>query len=134
MKIIFAGTPSFSVPALEALTNAGHEIVLVLTQPDRPAGRGMKTTASAVKLFSQRHKLALLQPHSLKLPELHAQLDAVGADINTASVPLLASISGLNESVANQIVQYREAHGRFKTRDTIKKVPRLGEKTFEQAA
>ncbi|MEP6604958.1 MAG: methionyl-tRNA formyltransferase [Nitrosospira sp.] len=81
MKIIFAGTPSFSVPALEALANAGHEIALVLTQPDRPAGRGMKTTASAVKLCSQRHKLALLQPHSLKPPELHAQLDAVGADI-----------------------------------------------------
>ena len=81
MKIIFAGTPSFSVPALEALTNAGHEIALVLTQPDRPAGRGMKTTASAVKLFSQRHKLALLQPHSLKPSELHEQLDAIGADI-----------------------------------------------------
>lgn len=81
MKIIFAGTPSFSVPALEALANAGHEIALVLTQPDRPAGRGMKTAASAVKLFSQEHKLALLQPESLRPPELHAQLDAVGADI-----------------------------------------------------
>jgi len=81
MKIIFAGTPPFSAPALEALTNAGHEIALVLTQPDRPAGRGMKTTASTVKLLAQRHKLALLQPHSLKQPELHAQLDAVGADV-----------------------------------------------------
>lgn len=61
-------------------------------------------------------------------------VNAVGADINTASVPLLSSISGLNESVANQIVQYRETHGRFKTRNTIKLVPRLGDKTFEQAA
>lgn len=61
-------------------------------------------------------------------------VNAVGADINTASVPLLTSISGLNESVANQIVQYREANGRFTTRHEIKKVPRLGEKTFEQAA
>lgn len=61
-------------------------------------------------------------------------VNAVGADVNTASVPLLTSISGLNESVANQIVQYRETHGRFATRDKIKLVPRLGEKTFEQAA
>lgn len=61
-------------------------------------------------------------------------VNAVGADVNTSSVPLLASISGLNESVATQIVQYRETHGRFKTREMIKLVPRLGEKTFEQAA
>ena len=81
MKIIFAGTPQFSVPALEALINAGHEIALVLTQPDRPAGRGMKTTASAVKLWAQTNKLALLQPPSLKQPELHAQLDAIDADV-----------------------------------------------------
>ena len=81
MKIIFAGTPPFSVPALEALTNAGHEIVLVLTQPDRPAGRGMKTTASAVKLLAQQRKFTLLQPYSLKPPELYAQLNAIGADI-----------------------------------------------------
>src|SRR5665647_2697645 len=81
MKIIFAGTPPFSVPALEALTNAGHEIVLVLTQPDRPAGRGMKTTASAVKLLAQQRNFTLLQPYSLKSPELYAQLNAIGADI-----------------------------------------------------
>ena len=61
-------------------------------------------------------------------------VNAVGADVNTSSVPLLTSISGLNESVAIQIVQYRETHGRFKTREMIRLVPRLGEKTFEQAA
>lgn len=60
-------------------------------------------------------------------------VNAVGADINTASVPLLTSISGLNASIAKNIVQYREQHGRFKNRDEIKKVPRLGIKTFEQA-
>jgi methionyl-tRNA formyltransferase len=81
MRIIFAGTPPFSVPALEALKNAGHEIALVLTQPDRPSGRGMKATASAVKLLAQNHKFALLQPHSLKQPELHAQLNTIGADV-----------------------------------------------------
>lgn len=61
-------------------------------------------------------------------------VNAVGADINTASVPLLTSISGLNETIASNIVSYREQHGRFKTRESIKQVPRLGEKTFEQAA
>lgn len=61
-------------------------------------------------------------------------VNAVGADINTASVPLLKSISGLNETIAKNIVAYREQHGRFKDRDTIRNVPRLGEKTFEQAA
>ncbi|KIO50456.1 methionyl-tRNA formyltransferase [Nitrosospira sp. NpAV] len=81
MKIIFAGTPPFSVPALEALANAGHEIALVLTQPDRPSGRGMKPTASAIKLLAQQRKLTVLQPYSLKQPELHAQLAAINADV-----------------------------------------------------
>jgi methionyl-tRNA formyltransferase len=80
MKIIFAGTPAFSAPALEALVNAGHEIELVLTQPDRPAGRGMKTAASAVKLLAQKLGLTLLQPESLKQAELHARLASIGAD------------------------------------------------------
>lgn len=61
-------------------------------------------------------------------------VNAVGADINTASVPLLTSISGLNESTASNIVSFREQNGKFKNRDMIKQVPRLGEKTFEQAA
>lgn len=61
-------------------------------------------------------------------------VNAVGADINTASVPLLTSISGLNESIANNIVNFRESNGKFMNRDAIKKVPRLGTKTFEQAA
>lgn len=60
-------------------------------------------------------------------------VNAVGADVNTASVPLLKSIAGLNETVAQNIVQYRETHGRFPNRKEIKKVPRLGEKTYQQA-
>lgn len=60
-------------------------------------------------------------------------VNAVGVDINTASVPLLKSIAGLNESVAKNIVKYREEHGRFKNRDSIKSVPRLGDKAFQQA-
>lgn len=60
-------------------------------------------------------------------------VNAVGADVNTASVPLLKSIAGLNETVAQNIVQFREANGRFENRSAIKKVPRLGDKTYQQA-
>lgn len=81
MKIIFAGTPAFAAAALDALIKAGHEIDLVLTQPDRPAGRGMKTVASAVKLFVLQHDLDLLQPLTLKTSELQAQLRTLNADV-----------------------------------------------------
>lgn len=81
MKIIFAGTPQFAAHALEALITEGHEIALVLTQPDRPAGRGMKLNAGAVKLLAQKHKITLLQPRSLKQPEIHEQLNKICADI-----------------------------------------------------
>jgi len=81
MRIIFAGTPVFSATALDALLKADHEIVLVLTQPDRPAGRGMKAVASAVKLLAQQHDLALLQPLSLKASEIQTQLLTLNADV-----------------------------------------------------
>jgi len=67
MKIIFAGTPEFARVALERLHAAGFEITLVLSQPDRPAGRGMKLQASPVKQFAQAHGLAVAQPRSLRL-------------------------------------------------------------------
>lgn len=61
-------------------------------------------------------------------------VNAVGVNVNTASVPLLSHISGLNDSLANQIVKYRNQHGAFHSRENLKKVPRFGEKTFMQAA
>ncbi|MCX8145575.1 MAG: RNA-binding transcriptional accessory protein [Azovibrio sp.] len=61
-------------------------------------------------------------------------VNAVGVDVNTASVPLLTRISGLNASLAANIVNFRDQHGAFRTRAELKKVPRLGDKTFEQAA
>jgi methionyl-tRNA formyltransferase len=67
MRVIFAGTPEFARSALAALYAAGHEIVGVFTQPDRPAGRGMKMQASAVKQFAIEHNVPVVQPHSLKL-------------------------------------------------------------------
>ncbi len=67
MKLVFAGTPSFAAHALDALIAAGHEIVLVLTQPDRPAGRGLRLSASAVKERAIAHGIAVAQPHGLRL-------------------------------------------------------------------
>ena len=61
-------------------------------------------------------------------------VNAVGVDINTASAPLLARVSGLNGNLARNIVEYRDSHGPFRNREAIRKIPRLGDKTFEQAA
>ena len=81
MRIIFAGTPPFAAAALNALADAGHDIALVLTQPDRPAGRGMKLTPSAVKQAAVARGLPVSQPPSLKTPEAQVELRAVDADI-----------------------------------------------------
>ena len=67
MRLIFAGTPEFARVALAQLHAAGHDIVLVMSQPDRPAGRGMKLQASAVKQFALDHGLPVAQPRSLRL-------------------------------------------------------------------
>ncbi|MBC7414267.1 MAG: methionyl-tRNA formyltransferase [Herminiimonas sp.] len=67
MKIVFAGTPDFAATALATIHDAGFEIVLVLTQPDRPAGRGMQLQASSVKQFALAHGIPVAQPVSLRL-------------------------------------------------------------------
>ena len=67
MRLVFAGTPEFARAALERLHAAGFTVPLVLTQPDRPAGRGMKLQASPVKQFAQEHGIAVAQPRSLRL-------------------------------------------------------------------
>lgn len=73
MNIIFAGTPEFAAVALAALHAAGHHIALVLTQPDRPAGRGMQLQASAVKRFALAHGIPVAQPASLRLDGKHPE-------------------------------------------------------------
>ena len=80
MKLIFAGTPDFAVPALAALIAAGHDIAMVLTQPDRPAGRGMKLKASPVKVLAEQHGLTVFQPLTLKDPQAQARIAEVQAD------------------------------------------------------
>ena len=70
MRIIFMGTPNFAVPSLEALLRSEHEVVGIVTQPDRPKGRGQKLAFSPVKQLAQDHRLPLLQPEKMKSPEL----------------------------------------------------------------
>jgi len=78
MRIVFAGTPEFAASALDALLAAGHEVTLVLTQPDRPAGRGMKLHPSPVKALALERGIEVFQPATLR-PE-HARLGAEGAE------------------------------------------------------
>lgn len=80
MKLAFAGTPPFAATALAALIDAGHEIALVLTQPDRPAGRGMKLTSSAVKQLALSHALPLHQPERLRTAEQQQPLRDAAVD------------------------------------------------------
>lgn len=80
MKIIFAGTPQFAADALAAILSE-YQVVAVLTQPDRPAGRGMQLTASPVKQLALQNGIAVWQPSSLKTPEIQAQLAALNAEV-----------------------------------------------------
>ena len=79
MRIVFAGTPAFAANALQALIGAGHEIALVLTRQDQPAGRGLKLAASEVRRLAEQARLPLLQPQTLKDAQLQARLHSVGA-------------------------------------------------------
>ena len=81
MKIIFAGTPHFAAAALETLLAQQFDVVAVLTQPDRPAGRGMQLTPSPVKQLALQHGLPVLQPRSLKDDDIQRELAEYAADV-----------------------------------------------------
>jgi len=76
MHILFAGTPAFAARALDALLGVGHTVALVLTQPDRPAGRGQRSATSAVKDLARHHRLEVLQPISLKSEDVQSYLQS----------------------------------------------------------
>ncbi|MEO8080815.1 MAG: methionyl-tRNA formyltransferase [Caldimonas sp.] len=80
MRLAFAGTPEFARVALERLHGAGHEIALVLTQPDRPSGRGMKTQAAPVKAWAAARSIAVAQPRGLRLDGRYAEEAAAARD------------------------------------------------------
>lgn len=81
MKIIFAGTPEFAAAALKAILAAGLEVTYVLTQPDRPAGRGMQLQESAVKQLALQHHLPVVQPKTLRDEKVQAELRAMQPDV-----------------------------------------------------
>lgn len=80
-RVVFAGTPEFAAQALAAIVDAGHDVTLVLTQPDRASGRGMKPRASAVKQLAITHGIAVYQPERLKDPAAHAAIRAAKPDV-----------------------------------------------------
>lgn len=81
LRVVFFGTPSFAVPTLNALLASRHAVAAVVTQPDRPRGRGQKLSASPVKETALAAGLPVLQPESVKPAEFATQLAAIGADI-----------------------------------------------------
>jgi methionyl-tRNA formyltransferase len=81
LRLVFAGTPEFAARHLQALLDAGHPVIAVYTQPDRPAGRGHKLMPSPVKLLAQQHGLPVLQPATLRDPAAQAELAALQPDL-----------------------------------------------------
>ena len=81
LKVIFAGTPDFAAKHLSALLDSDHEVIAVYTQPDRPAGRGKKLTASPAKVLGEENGIPVYQPESLKTAEAQQTLSALNADI-----------------------------------------------------
>jgi len=86
-RIAFAGTPAFACVALEALVEAGHEVALVLTQPDRPAGRGLKVQPSPVKALAEARAIRVVQPRGLRLDGRHAEDAAAAREALLAAAP-----------------------------------------------
>ncbi len=81
MRLVFCGTPEFAVPTLEAVIAAGHEVALVVTQPDRAAGRGMEFQAPPVKRVAMQHRLEVVQPEKIKNnAEFRARLEWIAPD------------------------------------------------------
>lgn len=81
MKIIFMGTPDFSVGTLEALIEAGHEVCLVVTQPDKPKGRGKEMQPTPVKAAAMKHGIPVYQPKKIRDPECVEELRKYQADV-----------------------------------------------------
>lgn len=90
------GTPEFAVPSLTRLFEAGYEIAAVVTAPDKPAGRGMQLTESAIKIYAKSKNLKILQPEKLKNPEFLEELKLIGADLQ-----VVVAFRMLPESVWN---------------------------------
>lgn len=85
MRVLFWGTPDFGIPSLEAMRRAGHEIVGVVTNPDRPAGRGRRMTASPVKEWAMAAGIPVLQPERPRGPEFESRVRALDPEISVVA-------------------------------------------------
>src|SRR5690349_20491334 len=85
LRVVFFGTPGFAVPSLEHLVNSRHQVVGVVTQPDRPRGRGQQVTDGPVKALAVSLQLPVLQPERLARDLFEAQLTGLGADIGVVA-------------------------------------------------
>eukprot|EP01037_Dinobryon_pediforme_P000099 gene99-99_t len=108
MRVIFAGTPEFARVALERLLSAGFTVPLVLTQPDRPAGRGMKLQASPVKQCALEHGIAVAQPRSLRLDGKYPEDAAAAREALLATIKIwsyaIDSVQGISDQRSGQIL------------------------------
>ena len=138
MVVSEAGASVYSASALAAkefpdLDVSYRGAVSIARRLQDPLAELVKIDPKAIGVGQYQHDVNQIKLGKSLDGVLEDCVNAVGADVNTASVPLLKSIAGLNETVAKNIVAYRETNGRFKDREAIKKIPRLGDKTFEQA-
>jgi len=99
-----------------------------------PLAELVKIEPKAIGVGQYQHDVSQVQLNRSLTAIIEDCVNAVGVDVNTASAPLLEKVSGLNQTIANNIVDYRDQNGRFTKRDTLKKVPRLGPKAYEQCA
>ena len=116
MKIVFAGTPEFAAQAMRAIYDAGHEIVLTLTQPDRRAGRGMHLQASPVKEFALQKNIPVLQPETLRRnstdPQKQSQAQAAYEHLSTVEFDAMVVVAyGL--ILPQEILDISEKPGRY---------------------
>ena len=118
-------------PALDVSLRGAISIARRLQDP---LAELVKIDPKAIGVGQYQHDVSQTQLARMLDNVVEDCVNAVGVDVNTASVPLLAHVSGLNATLARNIVDFRDHNGAFKTRSQLKKVPRLGDKTFEQAA
>jgi uncharacterized protein len=138
MVVSEAGASVYSASALASkefpdLDVSYRGAVSIARRLQDPLAELVKIDPKAIGVGQYQHDVNQIKLGKSLDAVLEDCVNAVGADVNTASVPLLKVIAGLNETVAKNIVSYRETNGRFKDREAIKKIPRLGDKTFEQA-
>ena len=99
MRIVFAGTPEFARVALARIHAAGFEIALVMSQPDRPAGRGLKLVPSPLKAFALEHGIAVAQPRSLRLDGRFAEDARAARDALAGASPDAMVVAGLDRAL-----------------------------------